>query len=62
MEIKLELEFRFPDGIGSYNEALEYLQYQLGFGECACDCDNPFLNCKGDDYEILSYEDSEIYD
>lgn len=64
MEIKLELEFRFPDCIGSVEEALEYLQYELDFGMCSCSEDNPFYidkcKSKGKPYYIHDFDVCEV--
>lgn len=51
------------DGIGTYEDALEYLQYEIGFGANACSCENPFmLYDKEVPYNVVSYEDCEIND
>lgn len=39
MKIQLILEINVPDGIGTYEDALEYLQYEIGFGANACSCE-----------------------
>ncbi len=63
MKIQLTLEINVPDGVGTYNDALEYLQYEFGFGTSSCSCDNPFmLYDKGIPYDIDSYEDCEVND
>lgn len=41
MKIQLILEINVPDGIGTYEDALEYLQYEIGFGANTCSCENP---------------------
>lgn len=43
MKIQLILEINVPDGIGTYEDALEYLQYNIGFGANTCSCENPFM-------------------
>ena len=61
MKIQLILEINVPDGIGTYEDALEYLQYEIGFGANACSCENPFmLYDKEVPYNVVSYEDCEI--
>lgn len=63
MKIQLILEINVPDGIGTYEDALEYLQYEIGFGANTCSCENPFmLYDKGVPYDVVSYEDCEIND
>lgn len=63
MKIQLILEINVPDGIGTYEDALEYLQYEIGFGANTCSCENPFmLYDKGVPYNVVSYEDCEIND
>lgn len=43
MKIRLTLDIELPQGLGTYDDAADFLQYHYAFGDETCFSDNPFL-------------------
>lgn len=43
MKIRLTLDIELPQGLGTYDDAADFLQYHYAFGDETCFSDYPFL-------------------